>query len=315
MAFALEQVGVDLTAAAAAGRLDPVFGRDREIGRVLRVLSRKTKNNPVLLGEPGVGKTAIAEGLAARMVRGEVPAGLARYQLFSLDLGRLLAGTSYRGDFEQRLRDLVDELRQPGAQRILFVDEVHLLGHAGRSEGGLDAANLLKPLLARGDLPCIGATTPREWADFVAADPALERRFQPVTVDEPTPDQAVLMLATLKPRFETYHGVVIDGEALRVAAEYPRLGARKLPDCAVDLLDEACALIRLQQSGCCDTPEFTVAEAALAAAQDAFDLAEVARLRFRVLPQLRAAGRAPSIVDGAAIRLAALNREPPEGQR
>ncbi len=309
MAFALEDVGVDLTAEAAAERLDPVYGREREIGRVLRILSRKTKNNPVLLGDPGVGKTAIVEGLATRMALGEVPAGLAQYRLFSLDLGRLLAGTSYRGDFEQRLRDLVQELREPGALRILFIDEVHLLGKAGRSEGGLDAANLLKPLLARGTLPCIGATTPREWADFVATDPALERRFQPVVVREPSPEQTVSMLATLKCRFESHHGVRIDGAALAAAAEYPRRGGRKLPDCAVDLLDEACALIRLQQTSEVDSPEFAVAEARLAAAENAFQLEEVAHLRFRVLPRLRAEGRGRAVVDAEAVRMAARHRD------
>ena len=192
--FQLDDFGVDLTMQARTGRLDPVVGRQNEIERMVMILGRKGKNNPVLLGEPGVGKTAVVEGLAQWMVAGRVPNHLRSKTIYGLNLGQLLAGTSFRGDFEQRLQDLVKELRRAGANRLLFIDEIHLLGRAGRSEGGLDAANLLKPLLARGELPCIGASTAAEWANMVAADPALERRFQPVEVCEPTAPETTEIL-------------------------------------------------------------------------------------------------------------------------
>jgi ATP-dependent Clp protease ATP-binding subunit ClpA len=291
--FQLSQFGADLTAEARAGRLDPVAGRDAEIARLIRVLARKTKNNPILLGPPGVGKTAIVEGLAARMIAGTVPADLARRSLFSLNLGSLLAGTGYRGDFEQRLRDLVETLRRPGSNRLLFVDEIHLLGRAGKSEGGLDAANLLKPLLARGELPCIGASTAEEWGEMVSRDPALERRFQPIEIAEPSPELALEMLRGLRPRFERHHHVEISDEALTAAIERSAVIApgRKLPDRAVDLLDEACAMLRLSEPAAHASPELHAAEAQLASASARFDLATVAHIRSRVIPKLRSVTR------------------------
>jgi ATP-dependent Clp protease ATP-binding subunit ClpB len=294
----LHDFGVDLTAQARAGRLDPVFGREAEIGRVMRILARKTKNNPVLLGDPGVGKTAVVEGLAQRMAIGDVPADLARMSVFSLNLGNLLAGTGYRGDFEQRLRDVVNELRKPGSGRLLFVDELHLLGKAGRSEGGLDAGNLLKPLLARGELPCIGASTPDEWQELVSRDPALERRFQPVEVREPSPDQALEILRGLRYRYEQHHGVEITDDALRAAVQRSAEVApnRRLPDRAVDLLDEACAMLRLEQDSAAD-PRIADAQRRLAGAQARFDLSTFARVRYRVLPALCAARRPRLDVD------------------
>lgn len=292
MAFRLEEFGTDLTAAALAGKLDPVAGREAEIDRVIRILARKTKNNPLLLGDPGVGKTAIVEGLAVRMASGAVPPDLARRTLFSLHLGNLLAGTSYRGDFEGRLRELVATLRRPGALRILFVDEIHLLGRAGKSEGGLDAANLLKPLLARGELPCIGASTPEEWGSLVAADPAMERRFQPLLVAEPTPEQAILMLRAVRTHFERHHQVEIMDDALVAAIQISAvtMPERRLPDRAIDVLDEACAMLRLAQNAAM-SPEVLAATAQLESAERVFDLNAVARLRYRVLPGLRRVAR------------------------
>ena len=287
MTPALEQFGTDHTAGARADRLDPVYGRDAEIARVIRILARKTKNNPVLLGEPGVGKTAIVEGLARRIVHGEVPPDLRDVTLFSLNLGSLLAGTGYRGDFEQRLQELVAQLRKPGTRRLLFIDELHLLGRAGKSEGGLDAGNLLKPLLARGELPCIGASTPAEWADMVSRDPALERRFQPVEIGEPTPEQALVILRGLRPRYEQHHHVEITDDALVAAVEqsivlFPN---RRLPDKAVDLLDEACAMLRLSQPAQ-PSPELLDAQRDLAAAAHLFDLNAVARIKHQVIPSI-----------------------------
>lgn len=295
MEFVLEQFGIDLTARAAAGRLDPVFGREREIGRVLRVLARKTKNNPVLLGEPGVGKTAVVEGLAQRIVDGAVPPALAGFTVFSLNLGSLLAGTGYRGDFEERLELLVRELRRPGARRLLFIDELHLLCRAGRSEGGLDAGNLLKPLLARGELPCIGASTPAEWNLLVGEDPALERRFQPVVIPEPTGTEALAILGALRARFEAHHNVTIADEALEAAIV--RSGEvspdRRLPDRAIDLLDEACAMTRLAVCEA-EAPEWQPTKAELDRATERFDLEAVARLRRR-LESLRRNQRRPAV--------------------
>lgn len=292
MSFDLGEYGVDLTREARAGRLDPVSGRDAEIERVVRILSRKTKNNPLLLGEPGVGKTAVVEGLALRMVEGRVPPNLAGRRLFSLNLGSLLAGTGYRGDFEERLRQLIAQLKKPGAARLLFVDEIHLLGRAGKSEGGLDAANLLKPLLARGELPCIGASTPPEWHDLVATDPALERRFQPVHVREPDDETALIMLRGVKTRYEMHHRVEITDDALAAAIQASARIApeRRLPDRAVDLLDEACAMLRLQSPEV-ESPAVAEAQAALLEAENALDFKRFAQLKYRVLPALRTESR------------------------
>jgi ATP-dependent Clp protease ATP-binding subunit ClpB len=297
--------------AEGAGRLDPIDGRDSEIARVIRVLARKTKNNPVLLGEPGVGKTAIVEGLALRIANGSVPGELRDVSLFSLNLGNLLAGTGYRGDFEQRLRDLVSQLRRPGTRRLLFIDEIHLLGRAGRSEGGLDAANMLKPLLARGELPCLGASTPAEWGEMVAADPALERRFQPVHVAEPAPAQAFTMLVALRTRLEKHHHVTIADDALHVAIDRSQLlwPTRRLPDRAIDLLDEACAATRLS-SASPRSAEYEQTQKNLAVAEARFDLNEVARLRYRILPQLDTHPR--GVVDGEAVRTVSF--QPPNGR-
>jgi ATP-dependent Clp protease ATP-binding subunit ClpA len=280
MNFRLADFGVDLTARARAGQLDPVIGREKEIARTIRILARKTKNNPVLIGEPGVGKTAIAEALAHRIVDGTVPRDLADITLFSLNLGSLLAGTGYRGDFEQRLQQLIVELRRPGVRRLLFVDELHLIGRAGKSEGGLDAGNLLKPLLARGELPCIGASTPAEWAGMVARDPALERRFQPVEVGEPTADETLAMLRGLRDRFERHHNVEITDEALQAAVDQSiaTMPNRRLPDKAIDLLDEACAMLRLGAAVAPDTNQIAT-EQELATAMDRYDLESVARLK------------------------------------
>jgi ATP-dependent Clp protease ATP-binding subunit ClpB len=301
MNLALSDFGVDLTARARAGRLDPVFGRNPEIGRVIRILARKTKNNPLLVGEPGVGKTAIAEGLAHRIVTGQVPRDMADVTLFSLNLGSLLAGTGYRGDFEQRLQDLIAELRRPGVRRLLFIDELHLIGRAGKSEGGLDAGNLLKPLLARGELPCIGASTPVEWAQMVARDPALERRFQPVLVDEPTAADTLAMLHGLRPRYERHHGVEIADEALQAAVDLSIAlqPGRRLPDKAIDLLDEACAMLRLSAPASVSGERDTF-DRELAVAEDRFDLEAVARLRYQVLPTIAPLDR-PRL-EAAAIR-------------
>jgi ATP-dependent Clp protease ATP-binding subunit ClpA len=226
------------------------------------------------------------------MIAGAVPPDLARRSLFSLNLGSLLAGTGYRGDFEKRLRDLVETLRRPGAQRLLFIDEIHLLGRAGKSEGGLDAANLLKPLLARGELPCIGASTAEEWGELVARDPALERRFQPVTIAEPSPELALQMLRGLRDRFERHHGVEITDDALAAAIEHSAITApeRRLPDRAIDLLDEACAQLRLAAPATA-SPERHVAESQLAYAVSTFDLPTYAHLRSRVIPRLQSAPR------------------------
>ncbi|HVU32631.1 MAG TPA: AAA family ATPase [Opitutaceae bacterium] len=292
MKFALSDFGVDLTALARGDALDPVFGREHEIDRVIRILARKTKNNPVLLGEPGVGKTAIVEGLAHRIAAGTVPGHLADIALFSLNLGSLLAGTGYRGDFEERLQQVILELRQKAPRRLLFVDELHLIARAGRSEGGLDAGNLLKPLLARGELPCIGASTPAEWRELVAADPALERRFQPVDVPEPTPQQTLEILRGLRGRYESHHGIEIGDDALAAAVDQSvgAMPGRRFPDKAVDLLDEACARLRLTHRAD-PTAELVAAQRELAVAQHRFDFDGFARLKHHVLPRLQAARR------------------------
>ena len=233
---------------ARDNKLDPVIGRDTEIRNVIRILSRKTKNNPVLIGEPGVGKTAIAEGLAQRIVRGDVPDGLKDKTIFSLDMGALIAGAKYRGEFEERLKAVLEEIRKSEGRIILFIDELHTIVGAGKTEGSMDAGNLLKPMLARGELHCIGATTLDEYRKYIEKDAALERRFQPVQVDEPTVEDTISILRGLKERYEVFHGVRIHDSALVAAATLSNryITDRFLPDKAIDLVDEACALIRTE---------------------------------------------------------------------
>ena len=245
---ALKKYGTDLVERARSKELDPVIGRDAEIRNVIRILSRKTKNNPVLIGEPGVGKTAIAEGLAQRIVRGDVPEGLKDRTIFSLDMGALIAGAKYRGEFEERLKAVLNEVKKSEGKIILFIDELHTIGGAGKTEGSMDAGNLLKPLLARGELHCIGATTLDEYRQYIEKDAALERRFQPVQVDEPTVEDTISILRGLKERYEIYHGVRIHDNALVAAATLSAryITDRFLPDKAIDLVDEACAMIRTE---------------------------------------------------------------------
>ena len=245
---ALAKYGTDLVKRARENELDPVIGRDAEIRNVIRILSRKTKNNPVLIGEPGVGKTAIAEGLAQRIVRGDVPEGLKDKTIFSLDMGALIAGAKYRGEFEERLKAVLDEIRKSEGSIILFIDELHNIVGAGKTEGSMDAGNLLKPMLARGELHCIGATTLDEYRKYIEKDAALERRFQPVQVDEPTVEDTISILRGLKERYEVYHGVRIHDNALVAAATLSNryISDRFLPDKAIDLVDEACAMIRTE---------------------------------------------------------------------
>jgi ATP-dependent Clp protease ATP-binding subunit ClpB len=245
---ALEKYGIDLVAQARKGKMDPVIGRDAEIRRAIRILSRKTKNNPVLIGEPGVGKTAIVEGLAQRILRGDVPEGLKDKTVFSLDMGALVAGAKYRGEFEERLKSVLNEVKAAEGRIILFIDELHTIVGAGKTDGAMDAGNLLKPMLARGELHCIGATTLDEYRQHIEKDPALERRFQPVVVEEPSVEDAISILRGLRERYELHHGVRIQDNALVSAAvlSHRYISDRYLPDKAIDLVDEACAMIRTE---------------------------------------------------------------------
>ena len=244
----LEKYGYDMVERARQQKLDPVIGRDEEIRNAVRILSRKTKNNPVLIGEPGVGKTAVVEGLAQRIVKGDVPEGLKDKKLFALDMGALVAGAKYRGEFEERLKAVLDEVKASDGQIILFIDELHTIVGAGKTDGAMDAGQLLKPMLARGELHCIGATTLDEYREYIEKDAALERRFQPVMVDEPTVEETISILRGLKDRYEVFHGVKIMDAALVSAAVLSNryISDRFLPDKAIDLVDEACALIKTE---------------------------------------------------------------------
>ena len=245
---ALKKYGTDLVERARTKELDPVIGRDAEIRNVIRILSRKTKNNPVLIGEPGVGKTAIAEGLAQRIVRGDVPKSLQDKTIFSLDMGALIAGAKYRGEFEERLKAVLNEVKNSEGRIILFIDELHTIVGAGKTEGSMDAGNLLKPMLARGELHCIGATTLDEYRKYIEKDPALERRFQTVLVKEPSVEDTIAILRGLEERYEVFHGVKITDPAIIAAATLSDryITDRFLPDKAIDLIDEACAMIRTE---------------------------------------------------------------------
>src|SRR5690348_12676948 len=245
----VDQLGINLTEAARAGKLDPVIGREKEIERVIQILSRRTKNNPALIGEPGVGKTAIAEGLAHRIVSGDVPETLSEKRVLTLDIGSLVAGTKYRGEFEERLKKIIEELRSSD-DNVLFIDELHTLVGAGAAEGAIDAANILKPPLARGELQCIGATTLDEYRKYIERDAALERRFQPVMVEEPTIDQTVEILMGIRERYEQHHKVTISDDAVRAAADLSTryITDRHLPDKAIDLIDEAASRVRLRHA-------------------------------------------------------------------
>ena len=244
----LEKYGRDIVKLVIDGKIDPVIGRDEEVRSITRILSRKTKNNPVLIGEPGVGKTAIVEGLAARIVKGDVPNSLKNKHIWELDLGALIAGAKYRGEFEERLKAVLNEIKKSEGDIILFIDEIHMIVGAGALEGAMDAGNMLKPLLARGDIHLIGATTLNEYRKYIEKDGALERRFQKVIVSEPTVEDTITILRGLKERFEVYHGVNIKDNALIAAANLSNryITDRFLPDKAIDLVDEACATIKVQ---------------------------------------------------------------------
>ncbi|HBX25470.1 MAG TPA: hypothetical protein DEF61_04340, partial [Firmicutes bacterium] len=244
----LERFGRNVNDAVRDGKLDPVIGRDDEIRKVVQVLSRKTKNNVILLGEPGVGKTAIVEGLAERIVKNDVPASLQGKEVYELDMGSLVAGAKYRGEFEERLKAVLNKIKESNGKIILFIDEIHLIVGAGKSDGALDASNMLKPMLARGEIDCIGATTLNEYREYIEKDRALERRFQPVMVGEPTVADTISILRGLKERFESFHGVRITDGALVAAATLSNryITNRFLPDKAIDLLDEACASIKVE---------------------------------------------------------------------
>ena len=244
----LEKFGRNLNNEVKNGKMDPVIGRDDEIRNIIMILSRKTKNNPVLIGEPGVGKTAIVEGLAQRIVKEDVPNGLKNKIIYELDMGALVAGAKYRGEFEERLKAVLNKVKESNGNIIMFIDEIHLIVGAGKSDGALDASNMLKPMLARGELHCIGATTLNEYRNYIEKDAALERRFQKVLVTEPTVEDTISILRGLKERFESFHGVKITDAALVSAASLSNryITDRFLPDKAIDLIDEACASIRMQ---------------------------------------------------------------------
>lgn len=286
---ALKKYGMDLVELARKGKMDPVIGRDEEIRRVIRILSRKTKNNPVLIGSPGVGKTAIAEGLAQRILNGDVPEGLKDKTVFALDMGALLAGAKYRGEFEERLKAVLQEIKQSDGRILLFIDELHTIVGAGKAEGAMDAGNLLKPMLARGELHCIGATTLDEYRKYVEKDAALERRFQPVMVDQPTPEDSISILRGLRERFELHHGVHITDTALvnAVTLSHRYISDRFLPDKAIDLIDEAAAMVRTEMDSMPQEldslsrrqMQLEIEEAALAKEKDDASHARLAELR------------------------------------
>jgi ATP-dependent Clp protease ATP-binding subunit ClpB len=296
---ALQKYGIDLVEAVQNGKLDPVIGRDSEIRRTIRILSRKTKNNPVLIGEPGVGKTAIVEGLAHRIVRGDVPEGLKEKTIFSLDMGALVAGAKYRGEFEERLKAVLTEIRNSEGRILLFIDELHTIVGAGKAEGSMDAGNMLKPMLARGELHCVGATTLDEYRKHIEKDAALERRFQPVLVNEPTVEDSISILRGLKERYEVHHGVRIHDNALVAAATLSDryISDRFLPDKAIDLVDEACAMIRTEiDSLPSELDEVTrrvmqieIEEAALKKEKDSASLSRLENLRRELVEQKKRA--------------------------